>query len=391
MNLLKATFYDEFSCMGAECPLTCCGGWSIVIDEKTLKDYRMMGGEIGRFAKKCVKYDQNLQGSVVNLRETDGMCPMLDEDQLCKIVLDKGAEKLCRTCVVFPRETVRSYDTDEKYIFLGCPKAVQLLFEVKDKLTFISERDPDLNMENIPIYNDVMKINLAVREAVTDFIQNTELPLWFREFYGAYTIEKMSSQIAEQDFEAVEEKLEHFFKPSFYQAMYQGIKNTKVNREQQFQSLCGTVNAYEKIILGSMFSDKSGTSDKILQLLHLNRRCTFDEWNHAREEWTAQENEQQWENMLVYNWMRSAFAPQKNRKLLKNYLACVLCNLVAAHLLILYCMKHEADAEIRNVIVAFVVRRFLHGNEEIMKIMQLGMDEGVLSPTFLIYLCNLWG
>ena len=73
------------------------------------------------------------------------------------------------------------------------------MFEVKDKLTFISERDPDLNMENIPIYNDVMKINLAVREAVTDFIRNTELPLWFREFYGAYTIEKMSSQIAEQD------------------------------------------------------------------------------------------------------------------------------------------------------------------------------------------------
>ena len=195
--------------------------------------------------------------------------------------------------------------------------------------------------------------------------------MWFREFYGAYTIEKMSSQIAEQDFEAVEEMLEHFFKPSFYQAMYQGIKNTKVNREQQFQSLCGTVNAYEKIILGSMFSDKFGTSDKILQLLHLNRRCTFDEWNHAREEWTAQENE--------------------NRKLLKNYLACVLCNLVAAHLLILYSMKHEADAEIRNVIVAFVVRRFLHGNEEIMKIMQLGMDEGVLSPAFLICLCNLWG
>ena len=54
-------------------------------------------------------------------------------------------------------------------------------------------------------------------------------------------------------------------------------------------------------------------------------------------------------------------------------------------------MKHEADAEIRNVIVAFVVRRFLHGNEEIMKIMQLGMDEGVLSPAFLICLCNLWG
>ena len=293
--------------------------------------------------------------------------------------------------MVFPRETVRSYDTDEKYIFLGCPKAVQLLFEVKDKLTFISESDPDLNMENIPIYNDVMKINLAVREAVTDFIQNTELPLWFREFYGAYTIEKMSSQIGQQDFKAVEAQITHFFNPSFYQAMYEGIKDMEVNREQQFQSLCGTVNAYEKIILGTMFADKFGTCDKIWQLLHLNRECTFEEWNCAREKWTAQEDEQQWENMLVYNWMRTAFAPQKERKLLKNYLACVLCNLVSSHLLILYSIKYDVDLETRNAMIAFVVRRFLHGNEEIMKIMQLGMDEGVLSPTFLIYLCNLWG
>ena len=391
MNLLKTTFYDEFACIGAECPLTCCGGWKIEMEEKTLKDYRMMGGEIGRFARKGVIYDSDLQSYVVRLRDTDGTCPMLDEDQLCKIVLDKGAEKLCRTCAVFPRETVRSYDTDEKYIFLGCPKAVQLLFEVKDKLTFISERDPDLNMENIPIYNDVMKINLAVREAVTDFIRNTELPLWFREFYGAYTIEKMSSQIGQQDFKAVEAQITHFFNPSFYQAMYEGIKDMEVNREQQFQSLCGTVNAYEKIILGTMFADKFGTCDKIWQLLHLNRECTFEEWNRAREKWTAQEDEQQWENMLVYNWMRTAFAPQKERKLLKNYLACVLCNLVSSHLLILYSIKYDVDLETRNAMIAFVVRRFLHGNEEIMKIMQLGMDEGVLSPAFLICLCNLWG
>lgn len=90
MNLLKTTFYDEFACIGAECPLTCCGGWMIAMEEKTLKDYRMMGGEIGRFARKGVTYNSDLQSYVVQLRDTDGMCPMLDEDQLCKIVLNKG-------------------------------------------------------------------------------------------------------------------------------------------------------------------------------------------------------------------------------------------------------------------------------------------------------------
>ena len=32
MNLLKTTFYDEFACIGAECPLTCCGGWMIAME-----------------------------------------------------------------------------------------------------------------------------------------------------------------------------------------------------------------------------------------------------------------------------------------------------------------------------------------------------------------------
>ena len=71
MNLLKTTFYDEFACIGAECPLTCCGGWKIEMEEKTLKDYRMMGGEIGRFARKGVIYDSDLQSYVVRLRDTD--------------------------------------------------------------------------------------------------------------------------------------------------------------------------------------------------------------------------------------------------------------------------------------------------------------------------------
>ena len=51
MNILKPVFYDAFSCVGSDCLLTCCGGWCITVDEKTLKRYRKMGGEIARFAR----------------------------------------------------------------------------------------------------------------------------------------------------------------------------------------------------------------------------------------------------------------------------------------------------------------------------------------------------
>ena len=44
MNILKPVFYDTFSCVGSDCLFTCCGGWCIDVDEKTLKKYRKMGG-----------------------------------------------------------------------------------------------------------------------------------------------------------------------------------------------------------------------------------------------------------------------------------------------------------------------------------------------------------
>ena len=32
-------YYNEFSCIAGDCPDTCCAGWQIVIDKKSLKKY----------------------------------------------------------------------------------------------------------------------------------------------------------------------------------------------------------------------------------------------------------------------------------------------------------------------------------------------------------------
>ena len=35
MKYLVSDFYSDYECIGGECPETCCGGWNIVIDDKS--------------------------------------------------------------------------------------------------------------------------------------------------------------------------------------------------------------------------------------------------------------------------------------------------------------------------------------------------------------------
>ena len=387
MNILKPVFYDAFSCVGSDCLFTCCGGWCISVDDKTLKNYRKMGGEIARFARHGVSYNQNSHKNEVKLKKDRGYCPMLNQDQLCTVVLEKGTEALCDTCRVYPRGNVRSFDTEELYLSMGCPYVVQLLFRLDNKLTFVFEPDANMQTGDLPVYNQKIYTRMKVRDCVVDFIQKTPLPLWFREFYGAYVIQKMLPEIQADDFDAVVTNVEHFFASSFSQEFYQRTKELTTDREQQFQVLREIILKIDVEICRLLFWDVHEYSGQILELLNLNKKCSFEQWNNAQEKWDQERNLMHQENLLVYNWISHAFAPQKENRLLKNYIASVLINLLVNHFMILYSIDHSPEEEMETVITALMARLVHNGN--CVEVLQQEMENGVLSPAFLLRLCNI--
>ena len=44
MQITRPDYYKKFSCIADACPDTCCAGWQIVIDDKSLKKYRHFKG-----------------------------------------------------------------------------------------------------------------------------------------------------------------------------------------------------------------------------------------------------------------------------------------------------------------------------------------------------------
>ena len=42
MDYIYPEYYKEFKCIADKCPDTCCAGWKIMIDDKSLEKYRQL-------------------------------------------------------------------------------------------------------------------------------------------------------------------------------------------------------------------------------------------------------------------------------------------------------------------------------------------------------------
>lgn len=129
MTLYQPDYYDKFQCTASACPMTCCMQWRIAVDDKTLFHWQ-------EDWKKHVKEVE--EGHVIRLNK-DGMCPFLNEEKLCKIVLKAGDQAISHTCQTFPREEHKYNSRIERCLTPGCPAVLDLMWQQDD--FHIRERD----------------------------------------------------------------------------------------------------------------------------------------------------------------------------------------------------------------------------------------------------------
>ena len=129
MTLYQPDYYDKFQCTASACPMTCCMQWRIAVDDETLLRWPQDW-------KKQVKEVE--EGHVIRLKK-DGMCPFLNEEKLCKIVLKAGDQEISHTCQTFPREEHKYNRRIERCLTPGCPAVLDLMWGQDD--FHIRERD----------------------------------------------------------------------------------------------------------------------------------------------------------------------------------------------------------------------------------------------------------
>ena len=130
-------YTKDFSCIADKCRDSCCIGWEIPVDEKTLKKYRKMRGTLGEAIR------ESLSEEGCFLLTEGGRCPHLDERGLCRIILAKGEGALCSICHEHPRfYNALSDEECEWGIGLACESAAKIILSAEDPLQMrSSERE----------------------------------------------------------------------------------------------------------------------------------------------------------------------------------------------------------------------------------------------------------
>ena len=123
MIIRKSPIFDEFRCIAAACPDSCCKEWSVTVDPVSAACYRSLPGPLGDRLRQVLTEED---GDTV-MQIENGRCPMWRQDGLCRIQAELGHDALCKTCRDFPRLTHDYGDFREFGLQLSCPEAARLI------------------------------------------------------------------------------------------------------------------------------------------------------------------------------------------------------------------------------------------------------------------------
>ncbi len=123
MKLFAPSYYNKFKCIADKCRHSCCVGWEIDIDDTALCKYRALTHPYASEILKSIEC-----GETPHFRLCEGeCCPHLDENNLCRIILNLGDGFLCDICREHPRFYNQTKDGLEVGLGMACEEACRLI------------------------------------------------------------------------------------------------------------------------------------------------------------------------------------------------------------------------------------------------------------------------
>ena len=178
MKLYAPTYYKNFKCIADRCEHSCCIGWEIDIDERTLEKYKELKNGYAPAIMESISQEETPHFRLC----ADDRCPHLDERGLCKIILNVGEEYLSHIC----REHPRFYNftsVAEVGVGMSCPEAARLILSSPDFASMEEVGEVDAAPDG------VLFDGRAERTNVYDVLQETDYLSALAQVYDAYSID----------------------------------------------------------------------------------------------------------------------------------------------------------------------------------------------------------
>lgn len=206
MEYTYPSYYKKFTCTADKCSDTCCAGWGIAIDNKSLKRYKQAKKELGAFGNRLYNSIDWADGSFY---QHDKRCAFLNEDNLCDMVLEAGEDYLCKTCRRYPRHYEEFENLREVLLSLSCPEVAQILFECHEKVTYETVEQEREQVEEYEFFDFLLFTKLQdARFFIQDIFQNREVSIPERMSFVLAMVHDMQTRIDKQELFGIDEILD---------------------------------------------------------------------------------------------------------------------------------------------------------------------------------------
>ena len=178
MKLYAPAYYKHFKCIADACEHSCCVGWEIDIDERTLEKYKELKNSYAPAIMESISQKETPHFRLC----ADDRCPHLDERGLCKIILNVGEEYLSHIC----REHPRFYNftsVAEVGVGMSCPEAARIILSSTDFSLMEEVGEVDAEADG------VLFDGRAERTNVYDILQENDYASALAQVYCAYSID----------------------------------------------------------------------------------------------------------------------------------------------------------------------------------------------------------
>lgn len=199
MEIRVPHYYRKFVCTADQCPDTCCAGWQIVIDEKTLCRYQQMDGAFGNRLANSIDWKEGVFRQYEERR-----CAFLDERNLCDIYTEAGPEFFCKTCRTYPRHIEEFENVREISLALSCPEAAKLILKGQEPVRFLTTekeaKEEIYESFDFFLYSKLMD----AREILFEMLQDRSRPIAQRMAMGLSFTHDLQARIYRRDLGGME-------------------------------------------------------------------------------------------------------------------------------------------------------------------------------------------
>ena len=206
-------YYKEFQCTADKCEDTCCAGWQIVIDKKSLEKYKKVRGAYrGKMLRSVNWFNGTFRQS------KDKRCAFLNEDNLCDLYIHQGENSLCKTCKMYPRHVEEFEGLREITLSVSCPEVARLLMERDTPVKFLTyEKDGEEEYEDFDPF--LFSIIEDAREAMLEILQNRELSLRMRTLLVLAMAHDIQVRVNKQEMFSCMDVIERYSSPKAEERM----------------------------------------------------------------------------------------------------------------------------------------------------------------------------